>query len=179
MNDQPEGNNELAGQSGIAYRIRGGLANLRKRGEKNRINDRARPRSKEKRAVSIRSFANLEPEDLRWLWPSRVPYGKLSLLVGDPQMGKSWVSLDLAARTSIGGWLPDGVDVQSGDVLLLSAEDGAADTIQPRLEAQGADLKRVHHISLTVGRGREDSILDLERDLGARPRNTVGECLGV
>jgi hypothetical protein len=67
-------------------------------------------------------------------------------LAGDPNLGKSLVTLDMAARVSRGTAWPD-VPLEpgpAGNVILLSAEDDPADTIRPRLEAAGADLDRVH-----------------------------------
>ena len=83
---------------------------------------------------------------VRWLWPGRIPLGKLTLLDGDPGLGKSALLLDLAARITRAHPLPDGsrpdFDGPAG-VVILSAEDGLADTIRPRLQAAGADLDRV------------------------------------
>jgi hypothetical protein len=95
---------------------------------------------------TITTVASVKPERVRWLWPRRIPFGKLSLLDGDPDKGKSTITLDLAARVTTGSPMPDGdvtLDEPAG-VLVLSAEDGVADTIRPRLESAGADLERVH-----------------------------------
>lgn len=93
-------------------------------------------------------LADVQPKPVTWLWPGRLAAGKLALLVGDPGLGKSWISLDLAARLSAGLEWPDGGSVPAGSVLLLSAEDGLADTIRPRLEALGADIRRIHHLAI-------------------------------
>jgi hypothetical protein len=66
---------------------------------------------------------------------------------GDPSTGKSTLTLDLAARVSTGTSWPDGAPARPAGVLLLSAEDGLADTIAPRLIAAGADLRRVHALT--------------------------------
>src|SRR5262249_5535219 len=79
-----------------------------------------------------------------WLRPGRLPLGKLSLLEGDPGLGKSLVTLDLCARLSRGLPFPDGsAGPGSCSSIVLNAEDGEADTIRPRLAALGADLDRV------------------------------------
>ncbi len=86
----------------------------------------------------------VSPEHVSWLWPARLPLGKVSLLDGDPGLGKSTVTLDIAARVSRGWPMPDGTG--GGDpagVVVVSAEDGLADTIVPRLVAAGADLSRI------------------------------------
>ena len=85
------------------------------------------------------------PRPVPWLWPGRIAAGRLTLIDGDPDQGKSFVTLDLAARLTAGHTLPDSCR-PSGPmaVLLLSAEDSPEDTIVPRLLAAGADLQRVH-----------------------------------
>ena len=96
-------------------------------------------------------LSDVESTSVRWLWPGRVPLGKLTVLDGDPGLGKSAITLDLAARVSRGSPMPDhtlgDLDGPRG-VVLLSAEDGLADTIRPRLHAAGADLARV--VALTA-----------------------------
>jgi hypothetical protein len=79
-----------------------------------------------------------------WRWPNRIPRGKLTLLVGDPNLGKSLITLDMAARVSSGLPWPDnpGPNPAAG-VVLLSAEDDIADTVRPRLDAAGADCTRI------------------------------------
>ena len=88
-------------------------------------------------------LSDVKPERVSWLWPGRLPVGKLVIIDGDPSTGKSTLTLDIAAHVSRGGSWPDGAPCKAGDVLLLSAEDGIADTISPRLEAAGADRDRI------------------------------------
>jgi hypothetical protein len=79
-----------------------------------------------------------------WLWPGFLPLGKLALLDGDPDLGKSLIALDLCARLSTARPFPDGRPSPGpANSLVLSAEDNAADTIVPRLMRLGADLQRV------------------------------------
>lgn len=81
---------------------------------------------------------------LEWLWPGRLAAGQLAILDGDPGVGKSLVSLDLAARFSSASELPDGHrPSEPATVLVLSAEDSVRDIIVPRLIAAGADLNNV------------------------------------
>src|SRR5262249_29017529 len=97
--------------------------------------------------------STIAPERVDWLWTHRIPFGKLTILDGDPGLGKTAFAFDLAARVSRGLPLPH--DPQpppvapappcaSSDVRLSNAEDRAADTIPPRLDAAGADLTRCH-----------------------------------
>ncbi len=101
----------------------------------------------EARTTNLR---DVEPRAVRWLWPARFPLGRLSILQGDPDCGKSFLSLDISARVSAGLPWPDdiynlGPAAMAGpaDVILLSAEDDPADTIRPRLDAMGADCSRI------------------------------------
>jgi len=91
----------------------------------------------------VESADQIREEEVRWLWPGRIPLGKLTVLDGDPGLGKSLISLDLAARVSQRGVMPDGAVGVNGCVLICSAEDDSADTIVPRLRHAGADLARV------------------------------------
>lgn len=95
-------------------------------------------------------LSDVVPERVQWLWPGYLPAGKLVVLDGDPGLGKSTLTLDLAARITTGERMPDGSAGLGGprDVVVLSAEDGPADTIRPRLEVAGADLTRVHVIAI-------------------------------
>ena len=91
--------------------------------------------------------SDVELEEVKWLVPGRIPLGKIALLEGDPGLGKSTLLVDIAARATTGSPMPDGTH---GDLagptnaIILSAEDGAGDTIRPRLEAAGADLRRAY-----------------------------------
>lgn len=90
-------------------------------------------------------LGDVEPEPIEWLWRSRVALGKLTIIAGNPGLGKSTVTLDMAARVTTGAAWPDACgSAPLGDVLLISAEDDAADTIRPRLDVAGANVKRVH-----------------------------------
>lgn len=96
--------------------------------------------------VALVRLSDVEPERVAWLWPAYLPVGKLVTLDGDPSVGKSTLSDEFAAIVSTGSPWPDGDVCPAGDVLILSAEDGLADTIRPRLDAAGADVARIHAI---------------------------------
>jgi len=100
------------------------------------------------RPVLVR-LADVKPEAVTWIWPGRLAAGKLAILCGDPGLGKSWITLDVAARLSSGRDWPDGAaGTAPANALVLSAEDGLADTIRPRLDALGADVSRVHYLAV-------------------------------
>jgi hypothetical protein len=118
-------------------------------------------------------LADVPNANTRWLWPDRIPFGRVTLLVSDPGLGKSLVALDVAARVSRGASWPDEQDPQDKEtrkqaeksthppvslspclsvspsspspstVLLLTAEDDLSDTVRPRLEALQADCSKI------------------------------------
>ncbi len=94
--------------------------------------------------AEFKSLAEIPPEPVEWLWEGRIPRGKLTLLEGEPGVGKSSLTLELAARISRGSPMPL-VKAHSGpaNVVIFSADDGLADTVRPRLDAAGADLAHV------------------------------------
>jgi hypothetical protein len=94
--------------------------------------------------LTARLSSDVRVSAVEWLWPLYLGRSKLAILDGDPEVGKSLVSIDLAARLSRGGPLPDGRPLDRPcATLFLTAEDGDEDTVRPRLEAAGADLDRV------------------------------------
>lgn len=105
---------------------------------------------REKAVPKLVTLCNVKPESVSWLWPGRVPFGKLTVLDGDPGLGKSMVTLDIAARLTSGRPFPDGAGCELASVVLLSAEDGLADTIRPRLDAVDADSSRVVAVPVVV-----------------------------
>lgn len=100
-------------------------------------------------------MADVEASKIAWLWPGRVPLGRITLLVGRPGEGKSFLTIDMAARVTTGTPWPDGSECPAGSVILVSAEDDPADTIRPRLNAHRADCRGVHLLS-AVRRVGED-----------------------
>jgi AAA domain len=88
--------------------------------------------------------ADIAPSSVSWLWEPYLAYGKLAAIDGEPEAGKSFVTIDIAARLSRGAPPPGGTaPMKPGVALFLNAEDNARDTILPRLAAAGADLERV------------------------------------
>lgn len=119
------------------------------------------------REAIVVSLADIAVERVEWLWPGRIAMGKLTLIIGDPDLGKSFLSLDLAARVSRGGiWPDDGSSVAPlGDVLLLNAEDGLSDTVRPRIDAAGGDASRVEALTAVRESDTEERGFSLARDL--------------
>ena len=123
-------------------------------------------------AVTVR-VADVQPEPVRWLWPDRIALGKLTLLAGDPGLGKSFCTLDIAARLTTGcGWPDAPVSTfEPGGVVLLSAEDDIGDTIRPRLDAAGADATKVFALKAVrcpdPDGGQREEPFNLSRDIDA------------
>jgi hypothetical protein len=92
----------------------------------------------------VTCMADVQPREISWLWPGRIALGRITLLVGHPGAGKSIFTTDIAARVSTGTSWPDGAICPQGSVILMSAEDDPGDTIRPRLDAHGADVRKVH-----------------------------------
>jgi AAA domain-containing protein len=119
------------------------------------------------RQLIVQCAADITPEPVEWLWPGRIAIGKQTLLAGEAGLGKSQVTIELAAAVTNGGhWPCDEGRAPLGNVIILSAEDGAADTVIPRLMAAGADRQRVHLISAVVcGNGKGRRAFNLQGDL--------------
>jgi archaellum biogenesis ATPase FlaH len=88
-------------------------------------------------------LSEVETQQVHWLWPKRIPLGKITILEGDPGMGKSLLAISVAASVSTGLPMPDGTPGKQGGVILIAPEDSAGDTIRPRLQAAGGDPSRV------------------------------------
>jgi len=108
----------------------------------------------------ITRLSDVPPERVRWLWHGRVALGKVGLIDGDPGDGKSTLTIDLAARVSTGRAMPDGTPGlgYGAGVVLLSAEDGLADTIRPRLDAAGGDASCVVALECATDGERERGV---------------------
>lgn len=106
--------------------------------------------------ANLKRFRDIKPEQLRWLWPNRIPLGMLTVLSGNPGIGKTFVVADLAARISTGSDFPDAPNGHGpGSVLFLNLEDHLSATQRPRLDAASADTNKVVTIS-SVSVANED-----------------------
>lgn len=92
----------------------------------------------------LKLYASVSETDVDWLWYPLIPYGKLTLLQGDPGCGKSTLMMNLIAAVSSGGYMPDGRRLKKPlHVIYQCSEDGLSDTIKPRLLTAGADCNNV------------------------------------
>lgn len=92
-------------------------------------------------------YSEVTPKDVEWLWYPYIPFGKITLLQGDPGEGKSTFAIQVASVITKGGVFPDGYEMSHPEnVIYQCAEDGAEDTIKPRLLKAGADCDRIAFI---------------------------------
>lgn len=122
-------------------------------------------------SLICRRASEIEPEQVEWLWEGRIAVGKQTIIAGDPGTGKSQTSVAIAATISTRGHWPCGEGrAPLGNIIILSAEDGAADTIVPRLIAAGADLRRIHIVVAVRTEAGIHRGFNLQRDLNLLER---------
>lgn len=109
-----------------------------------------RPGTVQKTGLTIVSAGSVERRNIEWLWPGRIALGKVTGIAGVPDQGKSQVAAHIAAIVTTGGQWPDGGRSPAGSVLMLCAEDDAADTTVPRLDAAGADRSKIGLVDALV-----------------------------
>ena len=94
--------------------------------------------------LNVVCLKDVQPENISWLWFPYIAKRKLTLVSGEEGLGKSWLTCAFAAAVSTGAGFPPNFErFDPGNVLMLSAEDGLADTIKPRLVSCGADTNRI------------------------------------
>jgi hypothetical protein len=131
-------------------------------------------------------LSDVTPQPISWFWPNRIPFNMLMLLIGDPGLGKSWLTLYMAARVSTGeSWPDDGVPdnrAPKGSVVILTAEDDLAHVVRPRLDSLGADVTKI--VALEGVRIKDEngmpyfSYFSLQRDMAALEQvvKRLGDC---
>ena len=95
------------------------------------------------KTVKIIRMSDVELTPVEWLWKPYLPFGKLSVLQGNPGEGKTYFAMHLAAACTNGKLLPNMERMEPFNVIYQTAEDGLGDTVKPRLIEAGADLDRV------------------------------------
>ena len=96
-----------------------------------------------KDSVKIIRMSDVELTPVDWLWKPYLPFGKLSVLQGNPGEGKTYFAMHLAAACTNGKLMPNMERLEPFNVIYQTAEDGLGDTVKPRLIEAGADLDRV------------------------------------
>ena len=98
----------------------------------------------QKTELKMIRMSEVESQEVKWLWYPFIPYGKLTIIQGDPGDGKTTLVLNIAAKLSKGESLDSDMNVQEPvNVIYQTAEDGLADTVKPRLELAGADCEKI------------------------------------
>jgi putative DNA primase/helicase len=129
---------------------------------------------REQTILLVQCAANIKPEKVDWLWSGRLARGKHTCIAGEPGTGKSQLSIAIIAAITTGGNWPCGEGkAPCSNVVILSAEDGAADTIVPRLLGAGADRTRVHIVSAVREADGSQRAPDLQRDIEALERKVL------
>jgi hypothetical protein len=114
-----------------------------------------------------RRASEIEPEIIHWVWKGFLARGKLHILGGVPEAGKTTIALSYAAIVSSGACWPDGTRAAVGNVLIWTSEDDAADTLIPRLMRMDADLTRIHFVEQTRPAGMKPRSFNHATDLPA------------
>lgn len=97
-----------------------------------------------KTELKMIKMSEIDSQDVEWLWYPFIPYGKLTIIQGDPGDGKTTLVLNIAAKLSKGEGLDGEMKIQEPvNVIYQTAEDGLADTVKPRLEMAGADCDKI------------------------------------
>jgi putative DNA primase/helicase len=127
--------------------------------------EEARKRNEGKRSYIAINLATVTPEAEDWLWPGHLARGKLELLAGTPQIGKSQIQCQYIACTTTGRAWPNGLPGgKPYRVIILTAEDDTSRTLVPRLQAAGANLAMVEQLK-TIRRNNRDELFLLGEDL--------------
>jgi putative DNA primase/helicase len=117
-------------------------------------------------AFTLTCLASVETVAIDWIWEAYLARGKLALLGGDPDQGKSMMTIAVAARLSNGHrWPPHKERAPIGSTIFICSEDGVADTVRPRAEAAGADLSKIFVFKSSLLKGGRRKTFSLKEDL--------------
>jgi RecA-family ATPase len=126
--------------------------------------------------VIIRRLSSVKAKNIDWLIYPMLAKGKMTIFHGEPGKGKSQASIYIAAGVSMGGVYIDGQPIEKGEVLFITAEDEASDTLKPRLMACGADVENIVELQWIINKeGRikmfnlEDHISELKKAVAQLP----------
>lgn len=100
--------------------------------------------------------SEITPKPIEWLWKDKIAKGKVSLIAGNPGLGKSQVCLNLASIVSKGACFPASNEkVKEGKVIIFSAEDDYSDTIIPRIISNGGKIENINFIESIIKKDKE------------------------
>ena len=110
--------------------------------------------------IAVTCLADVQETTVKWLWYPYIPSGKITIIMGDPGMGKTTLASQISSIITNGGTFPKNQDYQPSiytevdnlprTVILQNAEDGYSDTIEPRLSSAGADVNKIYFIDETA-----------------------------
>lgn len=110
--------------------------------------------------LNIIKMSDIKEEEIKWLWYPYIPYGKLTIIQGDPGDGKTTLALNIASRLSKGEKFEEGVGIEEPiNIIYQTAEDGLADTIKPRLLRANANCERI----MVIDESEKSLAMDDER----------------
>ena len=120
----------------------------------------------------VHCLADIEAQPVQWLWYPYIPLEHLTLVYGNGDVRKSWLSLAIGAAVTRGGKVCDldAQELEQGGVLLCTSEDDPAATVRPRAEGLGADLSREAGLAERTLRRAREQICQRPRRFGDRAR---------
>ena len=129
--------------------------------------------------LNLVSLASIDPEPIEWFWPNKIPAGAVTILAGDPGSGKSYLTHYLAAQVTRGAIWTDcpAEPTIKGSVIFFADEDDRSKVIRPRLDANGADAKKVYLLE-SVSSGDEREFFDIGKHISGveRALKTIKDC---
>jgi putative DNA primase/helicase len=124
-------------------KVRAREARDRAKAARRKSNGESAQQGEQKQETFLIKASEITPVPISWVWAGWLARGKLHIIAGVPETGKTTCALSFAAIISAGQRWPDGVQAKLGNVLIWSNEDEDDDTIVPRLMQMGADLDRI------------------------------------
>ena len=127
-----------------------------------------------------RKISDIEPKPINWLWEDYMAKGTITLITGEPELGKSQITLNMAAIVTTGGTWPDNRKKQCkvGNVILISAEDSLEHTIRTRLEANSANMDKIYHLDGIGDYNSGNKLFNLKSNLNEL-ETMINEIMGV
>ncbi len=114
----------------------------------------------------VTRMSEVEIKQVEWLWPERIPAAMLTLIAGDPGLGKSTIALYIAAMLTRGLAMVGGGPATTGEVIWLTSEDDVSRVLKPKLLAAGADMEKVHVVEgIRSGQSDDPFPFSLDVDL--------------
>jgi AAA domain len=117
-------------------------------------------------------LSSIETEQIEWLWDPLIPQSMITIIEGDPGLGKSFLAMHIGAQTTVGGALPGVRHVKRGRVLYFTAEDDPAYTIRPRIDAMKGDPSMIR-LQSRYSPFDDDGLKILWREVRAHPPSLI------